>query len=130
MAGGAVCYNETQPEGVFMRKASILREKGVFKWDGRADVAEFCRLAQKEGLWVILRPGPYSCAEWEGGGAPWWLLADDSISMRSSDPRWVIPATNWLHAVGRQLAGLQVTRGGPILMVQARNCTAASRLFQ
>ena len=49
------------------------REKGAFKWDGRADAAEFCRMAQKEGLWVILRPGPYSCAEWEGGGAPWWL---------------------------------------------------------
>ena len=101
------------------------RERGVFKWDGRADVAEFCRMAQKEGLWVILRPGPYSCAEWEGGGAPWWLMGDDGgekpISMRSSDPRWVVPATNWLHAVGRQLAGLQVTRGGPILMVQVEN---------
>ena len=62
-------------------------------------------MAQKEGLWVILRPGPYSCAEWEGGGAPWWLMGDDGgekpISMRSSDPRWVVPATNWLHAVGR-----------------------------
>ena len=103
------------------------REKGVFKWDGRADAAEFCRMAQKEGLWVILRPGPYSCAEWEGGGAPWWLMADDTangakpISMRSSDPRWVVPATNWLHEVGRQLAGLQVTKGGPILMVQVEN---------
>lgn len=103
------------------------RERGVFKWDGRADAAEFCRMAQKEGLWVILRPGPYSCAEWEGGGAPWWLMADDTangakpISMRSSDPRWVVPATNWLHEVGRQLAGLQVTKGGPILMVQVEN---------
>ena len=101
------------------------RERGVFKWDGRADAAEFCRMAQKEGLWGILRPGPYSCAEWEGGGAPWWLMGDDGgekpISMRSSDPRWVVPATNWLHAVGRQLAGLQVTRGGPILMVQVEN---------
>ena len=105
------------------------RERGVFKWDGRADVAEFCRMAQKEGLWVILRPGPYSCAEWEGGGAPWWLMGEGEtgdrngkpISMRSSDPRWVVPATNWLHAVGRQLAGLQVTRGGPILMVQVEN---------
>ena len=52
------------------------REKGVFKWDGRADVAEFCRMAQREGLWVILRPGPYSCAEWECGGAPWWLMGN------------------------------------------------------
>ena len=100
------------------------REKGVFTWDGRADVAAFCRMAQAEGLWVILRPGPYSCAEWEGGGAPWWLMGEGElgtgngelgtgngerrkpISMRSSDPRWLVPATNWLHAVGRQLSGL------------------------
>ena len=100
------------------------REKGVFTWDGRADVAAFCRMAQTEGLWVILRPGPYSCAEWEGGGAPWWLMGEGElgtgngelgtgngerkkpISMRSSDPRWLVPATNWLHAVGRQLSGL------------------------
>jgi beta-galactosidase len=108
------------------------REKGVFNWKGRADAAAFCRMAQKEGLWVILRPGPYSCAEWEGGGAPWWLMGEwgtgngewgtgRPISMRSSDPRWVVPATNWLHAVGRELASLQVTRGGPILMVQVEN---------
>ena len=105
------------------------RERGVFKWDGRADAAEFCRMAQKEGLWVILRPGPYSCAEWEGGGAPWWLMGEGEtgdgngkpISMRSADPRWVVPATNWLHEVGRHLAGLQVTKGGPILMVQVEN---------
>ena len=100
------------------------REKGVFKWDGRADVAAFCKMAQEEGLWVVLRPGPYSCAEWECGGAPWWLMKDDTangakpISMRSSDPRWVVPATNWLHAVGRRLGGLQITKGGPILMGQ------------
>ena len=115
------------------------REKGAFTWDGRADVAAFCRMAQAEGLWVILRPGPYSCAEWEGGGAPWWLMGEGElgtgngelgtgngerrkpISMRSSDPRWLVPATNWLHAVGRQLSGLQVTKGGPILMVQVEN---------
>ena len=102
------------------------RERGVFNWKGRADAAAFCRMAQEEGLWVVLRPGPYSCAEWECGGAPWWLLSDgeptrNSISMRSSDPRWLVSATNWLHAVGRELAGLQVTKGGPILMVQVEN---------
>ena len=107
-------------------------EKGVFNWKGRADAAAFCRMAQEEGLWVILRPGPYSCAEWEGGGAPWWLMGEwetgtgergteKPISMRSSDPRWLVPATNWLHAVGRELASLQVTKGGPILMVQVEN---------
>ncbi len=48
-------------------------QPGAFDWSGQADDAEFCRIAQEEGLWVILRPGPYSCAEWEMGGTPWWL---------------------------------------------------------
>ncbi len=97
------------------------RAEGVFNWTGRADAAAFCRLAQEEGLWVILRPGPYSCAEWEGGGAPWWLLKHDDIAMRSSDPKWLEPAKKWIAEVGRQLAPLQITRGGPILMVQVEN---------
>ena len=48
--------------------------EGKYDWEGQRDAAEFCRLAQQEGLWVILRPGPYACAEWEMGGLPWWLL--------------------------------------------------------
>ncbi len=97
------------------------RTEGAFTWEGRADAAAFCRLAQEEGLWVILRPGPYACAEWECGGAPWWLLKDDTISMRSSDPKWLVPAKRYLAEVGRVLAPLQVTKGGPILMVQVEN---------
>lgn len=49
-------------------------KRGEFNWSYDRDVAEFCRIAQQEGLWIILRPGPYSCAEWEMGGLPWWLL--------------------------------------------------------
>lgn len=97
------------------------RVPGLYYWKKNADAAEFCRMAQEEGLWVILRPGPYACAEWEGGGAPWWLLKDDTISMRSSDPKWLEPAKKWITEVGRVLAPLQVTRGGPILMVQVEN---------
>jgi beta-galactosidase len=48
--------------------------EGKFDWSGQRDAVEFCRLAQAEGVWVILRPGPYACAEWEMGGLPWWLL--------------------------------------------------------
>jgi beta-galactosidase len=95
--------------------------EGKFDWSGQADAAEFCRLAQKEGLWVILRPGPYSCAEWEMGGTPWWLLKKSPIKFRSSDPKYLEPAKRYLKEVGRVLAPLQVTQGGPILMVQVEN---------
>ena len=96
-------------------------EEGRFDWSGQADVADFCRIAQSEGLWVLLRPGPYSCAEWEMGGLPWWLLTKPGMALRSSDAPFMGPATRYLREVGRVLAPLQVTRGGPILMVQVEN---------
>lgn len=96
-------------------------QEGKFEWSGQADVAEFCRLAQEEGLWVILRPGPYSCAEWEMGGLPWWLLKHDDIGLRTTDPRFLEPAVRFMKEVGRVLAPWQVTRGGPLLMVQVEN---------
>ena len=95
--------------------------EGKIDFTGDRDVAEFCRLAQAEGLWVVLRPGPYTCAEWDLGGHPWWLLAKDGIYLRSTDPKYLEPAKRYLAAVGRELAPLQVTKGGPIIMVQAEN---------
>src|SRR5690242_1966480 len=95
--------------------------EGKFDWSGQADVAEFCRIAQEEKLWVILRPGPYSCAEWEMGGLPWWLLKHDDIKLRTRDPHFLEPAKKYLKEVGRVLGPMQVTHGGPILMVQVEN---------
>jgi beta-galactosidase len=95
--------------------------EGKFGWSGQADVAEFCRIAQEEHLWVILRPGPYSCAEWEMGGLPWWLLKYDDIKLRTRDPRFMDAAKRYLEQVGRVLGPMQITRGGPILMVQVEN---------
>ena len=94
---------------------------GEFNWSGQADDAEFCRIAQEEGLWVILRPGPYACAEWEMGGTPWWMLKNDGIKLRSRDPRYLEPAKKYLQEVGRVLAPQQITHGGNIIMVQVEN---------
>jgi len=96
-------------------------QPGQFVWTGQADDAEFCHLAQEEGLWVILRPGPYSCGEWEMGGTPWWLLKNDGIKLRSRDPRYLNAVKAYLKEVGRVLGGQQLTHGGPILMVQVEN---------
>lgn len=96
-------------------------KQGKYDWSGQADIAEFCRIAQEEGLWVILRPGPYACAEWDEGGLPWWLLKYDDIKFRSRDPRYLDAAKKYLHVVGKELAPLQITHGGPILMVQVEN---------
>jgi beta-galactosidase len=96
-------------------------EPGKFDWSGQADDAEFCRIAQEEGLWVILRPGPYACAEWEMGGTPWWMLKDDGVKLRSRDPRYLDAAKSYLKEVGRVLGPLQITHGGPIIMAQVEN---------
>ncbi|QJE98780.1 beta-galactosidase [Luteolibacter luteus] len=96
-------------------------EKGKYHWEGQADAAEFCKLAQEEGLWVILRPGPYACAEWDGGGLPWWLLKKPDMALRSRDPDFMTASRAWLAEVGRVLGPMQVSKGGPILMAQVEN---------
>jgi beta-galactosidase len=96
-------------------------EPGRFNFTGNADAAAFCRLAQAEGLKVILRPGPYSCAEWDFGGFPYWLLKEPGLKLRTQDPVYLAACRRYLRAVGHQLAGLQITHGGPILMVQVEN---------
>ncbi|TWI67747.1 beta-galactosidase [Pseudoduganella lurida] len=96
--------------------------EGKFDWSGQRDAAEFCRMAQAEGLWVILRPGPYACAEWEMGGLPWWLLKQPGDAfLRTRDDKYLAPARRWMAEVGRALGKQQVTHGGPILMVQVEN---------
>lgn len=96
-------------------------EPGVYDFSGNNDVAEFVREAQQEGLYVNLRPGPYSCAEWDFGGYPAWLLKDHSMVVRSSDPKFITAASQWMHRLGQELAPLQIGRGGPIIMVQIEN---------
>lgn len=96
--------------------------EGRYDWAAQRDAAAFCKLAQELGLWVILRPGPYACAEWEMGGLPWWLLKHDGDAfLRTRSPAYVEPARRWMREVGRVLAPQQITRGGPILMVQVEN---------
>lgn len=85
------------------------------------DIASFIRMAQEEGLFVTVRPGPYACAEWEFGGYPWWLLKEKGLLIRSMDERFLKACERYLNRLGLEIAPLQVTRGGPILMVQVEN---------
>lgn len=94
---------------------------GVYNFKGNADIAEFIRLAQKEDLWVMLRPSPYVCAEWDFGGYPWWLLKEPDIKIRTNDPRFIELYRNYVLEVGKQLAPLLIENGGPIVMVQIEN---------
>ncbi len=96
-------------------------EPGVFDFSGQRDVAEFVREAQGEGLFVILRPGPYVCAEWDFGGYPAWLLREPGMEVRTSNPAFIAAASRWFHHLGQELAPLQSANGGPIIAVQVEN---------
>ncbi|MCK8621365.1 beta-galactosidase [Prevotella sp. E13-27] len=97
------------------------QQEGVFDFTGNNDVAEFCRLAQKNGMYVIVRPGPYVCAEWEMGGLPWWLLKKKDIKLRERDPYFMERVKIFEEKVGEQLADLTIQNGGPIIMIQVEN---------
>lgn len=97
------------------------RQPGEFDFSGQADVAGFVRLAQEEGLYVILRPGPYVCAEWDFGGYPSWLLKEKDMIYRSNDARFLQYCERYIKALGEQLAPLTINNGGNILMVQVEN---------
>lgn len=97
------------------------QQEGEFNFSGNNDVAEFCRLAQKNGMYVIVRPGPYVCAEWEMGGLPWWLLKKKDIRLREQDPYFMKRVEIFEQKVAEQLAPLTIQRGGPIIMVQVEN---------
>jgi len=94
---------------------------GVFDFAGQDDIAEYIREAQQEGLFVILRPGPYVCAEWELGGYPSWLLRDRSLVLRSRDPQYLAAEQAWLDRLGEEVRPLLLRNGGPIIAVQVEN---------
>jgi beta-galactosidase len=96
-------------------------QPGQYDFTGQRDVAEFIGEAQQEGLYVILRPGPYSCGEWDLGGYPAWLLRDRNLKLRSLEPAYQQAASRWMDRLGQELAPLQIDRGGPILAVQVEN---------
>lgn len=94
----------------------------VYNFTGQADVAEFVRLIQKNGMYCIVRPGPYVCAEWDMGGLPWWLLKKKDIAVRNRNDAYFMERTKkYLKEVGKQLAPLQIQNGGNIIMVQVEN---------
>ena len=96
---------------------------GVYDFADNNDLVAFIKLAEAEGLHVLLRAGPYSCAEWEFGGFPAWLLADHKMntSLRTNDPAFMEPVERWLKRLAQEVASLQIENGGPIIATQIEN---------
>ena len=93
------------------------------KWDftGDKDLAEYIKVAGEEGLMVILRPGPYVCAEWEFGGYPWWLQNVEGMELRRDNEPFLKYTQLYINRLYKEVGHLQITKGGPVIMVQAEN---------
>lgn len=96
-------------------------EKGKFVFEGLCDVVKFVKLAEELGLYVILRPSPYICAEWEFGGLPGWLLSGEEMRLRVSDPVFMKHVQDYYHVLLPILKPLQVTEGGNVILMQVEN---------
>ena len=94
--------------------------KGQFDFSGRLDLERFIQTAQSLGLYMIVRPSPFICAEWEFGGLPAWLLEED-LRIRSSDPAFLKAVDCYYDRLLGLLTPYQVDQGGPILMMQVEN---------
>ncbi|MGN1121359.1 MAG: beta-galactosidase, partial [Eubacteriales bacterium] len=97
------------------------KQPGVFDFSGMLDIAAFIRMAQQEGLMVIVRPGPYICAEWEFGGLPWWIQTLDNMEIRCSNSVYMRHFESYLRRLFDELRPLLCTHGGPIIMMQCEN---------
>lgn len=94
---------------------------GVWNFEGDYNLREYIKTAGEEGLNVILRPGPYVCAEWEFGGYPWWLQTVEGMEVRRDNKPFLDATNRYIKRLYDEVGDLQVTNGGPIIMVQCEN---------
>ena len=95
---------------------------GVFDFTStNHNIAEFIKICKEENMWVLLRPGPYVCAEWDFGGLPSYLLKIPDIKIRCMDERYMSAVTRYINRLSKEITPLLCTHGGPILMVQIEN---------
>lgn len=95
--------------------------EGKFNFEGMLDIGQFIEIAHELGLYVIVRPGPYICAEWEFGGLPSWLLAKEGLKLRCYEPQFLGCVKKYFHEVFKQLRPHLIENGGNIIMMQVEN---------
>lgn len=104
-----VCWNMHEPR------------KGEFDFTGRFDIRRFIKTAQEVGLYAIVRPGPYICAEWDFGGLPAWLLKDRNMRLRCAYPEYLQHVSDFYHRLFEEIGDLQQSEGGNIIAMQIEN---------
>ncbi|MEU9474963.1 beta-galactosidase family protein [Streptomyces sp. NPDC048191] len=84
-------------------------------------LGRFLDAVREEGLWAIVRPGPYICAEWENGGLPPWVTGEAGARVRTRDERYLSRVEHWFHHLMHEIVPRQIDRGGPVVLVQVEN---------
>ncbi len=97
------------------------RKEGEFDFSGMLDFEEYIRIAQEMGLYVIVRPGPYICAEWDNGGIPGWLMTKPDIRYRRMNKAYIDALTSYMNVILPKLAALQYDNGGAVIAMQIEN---------
>ncbi len=95
--------------------------RGEFRLSDQFDLARFLDLVAEEGLHAIVRPGPYICAEWTGGGLPGWLLRDGEVRIRRSEHRYMAAVEEYFEQIAPVIVPRQVDQSGPIILIQVEN---------
>ncbi|XP_029963513.1 beta-galactosidase-1-like protein 2 isoform X3 [Salarias fasciatus] len=96
-------------------------ERGMFNFEDQLDLEAYLHLAASLGLWVILRPGPYICAEWDLGGLPSWLLRDEKMRLRTTYSGFTDAVNSFFDQLIKRVVPHQYSKGGPIIAVQVEN---------
>lgn len=104
-----LCWNLHEPK------------EGEFCFDGMLDIANYIKTAQKYGLYVIIRPGPYTCAEWDFGGFPAWLVKDKNLRIRCNNDNFMAKVESYFKRVLAEIVPHQITNGGNVLAMQIEN---------
>ncbi len=104
-----MCWNLHEPE------------EGVYDFSGILDFEAYIRLAQELGLYVIVRPGPFICAEWDNGGLPCWLMTKEGIEFRRMNKPYLDAVRRYYHMIMPKLRALQIDEGGPVIAMQVEN---------
>ena len=99
------------------------RPDGSFDFKtGNRDIAQFMKMCQEEGMWVLFRPGPYVCGEWDLGGLPHYLLKDPKAKLRTTeDANFMKAQARYLEAIAKEAKPFLIENGGPIIMTQIEN---------
>ena len=97
------------------------KQPGVYDFTNNLDIASFIKAAGEEGLMAIVRPGPYICSEWEFGGLPWWIQADEDIEIRCMNKAYIKHFDRYLDRMCDEIRPLLCTNGGNVIMVQCEN---------